>query len=84
MRALSVGGVQEGGVAAALGVREGDEVVLLNDRTVAALSWGEVTHTLTGTHTHTLTSYSSGKAYHKEHLKYIHQVEGCSSKCVYI
>ncbi len=42
--------VQKGGVADALGVNEGDEVVLMNDTSVLDLGWDGIMATLQGMH----------------------------------
>ena len=48
IRLITVGGVDEGGVAEAQGVNEGDEVVLVNDVGVVELGWKKVASAMEG------------------------------------
>ena len=48
IRLITVGGVDEGGVAEAQGVNEGDEVMLVNDVCVVELGWKKVASALEG------------------------------------
>lgn len=48
IRLIHVGEVEEGGVAEAQGVNEGDEVMLVNDVGVVELGWKKVASALEG------------------------------------